>query len=76
MIYCIKHPYLSLYKVGFTCDVGRRMKQYASHGMWVKPLYVKEGGREDELSLHRILEPTRRDGEWFACKRETLDLLF
>ena len=76
MIYCVKHPHLSLYKVGFTCDVERRMREYASHGMWVKPLWVRPGTRADEARAHDLLKETRYSGEWFKCSREALNLLF
>lgn len=74
MLYCIKHPYEPLYKVGFTADVARRMAQYRSHGLPVRPLLVREGGRQDEKSVHTLLEGARAYGEWFRCSKEAVTL--
>ena len=74
MIYALKHPYEPIYKVGFTADVDRRMREYLSHGMPVKPLLVCPGGRDRERSIHALLRDAWHGGEWFACSREALVL--
>jgi hypothetical protein len=74
MLYAIKHPHLPLIKVGFSADVSKRMAQYASHGLWVKPFRVTNGGREEEMRVHAFLRARRCRGEWFHCSREAVDL--
>lgn len=74
MLYCVRHPYEPLYKVGFTCNVARRMAEYKSHGMPVKPLFVRSGTRDDEKRVHAALAPARAYGEWFRCSREAVQL--
>lgn len=74
MLYAIQHPHLPLCKVGFTSDVGRRMQQYATHGMWVKPFYVVQGGRWHEKRAHTLLLSAWETGEWFACSKEAVRL--
>ena len=74
MLYCVKHPYEPLYKVGFTADVARRMAEYKAHGMCVRPLLVRPGGRREEKSVHALLEGARAYGEWFRCSREAVTL--
>lgn len=74
MLYCIKHPYEPLYKIGFTANVARRMQEYRSHGLVVRPIMVKEGTRKDEKIVHSLLEGARAYGEWFRCSREAVTL--
>lgn len=74
MIYAIEHPYEPLCKVGFTCDVARRMREYASHGLIVKPFKVVRGGRAEEKRVHSLLTDAWEGGEWFCCSREAVSL--
>jgi len=74
MLYCIKHPYEPLYKVGFTSDVTRRMSEYKSHGLSVRPCLVTKGTRQDEKNVHSLLEGSRAYGEWFRCSKEAITL--
>ncbi len=74
MLYAIKHPHMPLIKVGFSADVAKRMTQYATHGMWVKPFRIARGGRDEEMRVHTLLQAQRCRGEWFRCSREAVDL--
>lgn len=74
MLYAIKHPHLPLIKVGFSADVSKRMTQYATHGMWVKPFRITRGGRQEEMRVHALLQTRRCKGEWFRCSKEAVNL--
>ena len=70
MIYAIEHPFKPWIKVGTTCDLKRRMREYQGYGMHVKPFFTCRGGRKEEKVIHSMLQSAWVGGEWFSCSKE------
>ena len=63
MIYLIKsNEYL---KIGYTNNIGSRVKSYNTHNPDYEIVSVKSGSKVDEMRLHKLCRNYHYDKEWF-----------
>lgn len=70
MIYFIKSG--NFLKVGFSADVPKRMKQYATHNPDFKLLFIIAGDIKLERQIQSDLDRYRFRLEWFHCDEHVL----
>lgn len=70
MIYLISDgKYL---KIGFTSNLDKRLKQYATHSNSIELIDYKEGDKEDESILHSHFSHYRLNTEWFEYSEDII----
>lgn len=72
MIYLIESG--EYYKIGYTQDLDKRLKQYATHNPNVKLIDIQEGDTKDENNLHYMCKPFLVENEWFKKDPEILKI--
>lgn len=72
MIYLIESP--NYYKIGYTDNVERRLKQYKTHCLEINLLDFKEGTSTDETNLHKACSEFKVENEWFRKDPEILKI--
>jgi len=72
-IYLVRNGKSSLYKIGFTCHLERRMRELTTGNP--EPLFLigtRKGTMCQEKELHRKYGENRRSGEWFHFTEKEL----
>lgn len=72
MIYLIESP--NYYKIGYTNDINKRLKQYKTHCLEINLVDCQEGDSKDETLLHYICSPFLVENEWFRKDSEILNI--
>lgn len=72
MIYLIESG--EYYKIGYTQDLDKRLKQYATHNPNIKLIDSQDGDTKDENNLHYMCKPFLVENEWFKKDPEILKI--
>lgn len=71
MIYLIEQD--QYYKIGYTSNLERRMKEYSTHNINFKLISTIEGDRTFEQVLHEKFKALKYNTEWFYKNSSILD---
>lgn len=71
MIYLIEQD--NFYKIGYTSNLERRLKEYSTHNINFKLIDIIEGDKSFEDLLHKKFKHLKYNNEWFHKNDEILE---